>query len=560
MAEIGKLSNVENCIYYEDPRAKFARLISQLFLYGFYDIKLIPNFIKSLLMQKRNLYTTYIKNMLNKNLGGVIHINFTTHHTSHAASTFFTSSFQDAAILVVDGVGEHFSTSVWVGNGNSLEFIKGERFPNSLGLFYAVFSYYCGFKVNSGEYKFMGLAPYGKPIYKDLISENFVEFSTSGTYRIRSRRLGLGRIGAFNIKVLENLFGKPKREPSDQILQFHADIASSVQSILNEIMVAKALWALQVTRKNRICLAGGVALNCVANQKLVDVVGEDSVHFFSASGDAGGALGAAAIQFVKINGDNLKNKNFRLKINGSKLGKTYTSDTCRQFLIENNIKFTELNFKRIAEIIGAQISHGKIVGVFSGPSEFGPRALGNRSILADPRIHKGQIKINRQIKYRESFRPFAPIVIDEFKSLYFEMISSSPYMLRTVQVKSFMKVSENVREVNEAISIEQRLNEIYSLIPGVTHLDGSARVQTISSSDKSVTAEILKEFYKITNCPVLINTSFNVRGEPIVGSPFDAFNCFMTTGLDYLVLENFLISKKDVLNLRHNFFTKVIQD
>jgi carbamoyltransferase len=560
LAEIGKLSGVENCMYYEDPRAKSIRLIRQLLLYGFWDIKLIPNFIKSLLMQKRKVYTTYIKSMLNKNLPGIININFTTHHSSHAASTFYTSSFHDAAILVVDGVGEHFSTSIWVGSGNTLEFIKGERFPNSLGLFYAAFSYYCGFKVNSGEYKFMGLAPYGRPIYKEKIAEKFLVLSKSGAYRIRSGRLGLGRLGAFNMKALENLLGRPKRDSSDQISQFHADIASSIQSILNEIMVTKALWALQVTGKNKLCLAGGVALNCVANQKIVEHIGENSVHFFSASGDAGGALGAAALQFVELNHDQLKNRDFRLKINGSKLGKEYSSETCKRFLVGSNIKFIELSVKQLAEVVAEQINHGKVVGIFSGPSEFGPRALGNRSILADARVHKGQIKINMQIKYRESFRPFAPIVIDEFKSQYFEMNYSSPYMLRTVQVKSFAKVSENIREDNGAISIEQRLNEIDSLIPGVTHLDGSARVQTILSSDKSVTSEILSEFHKITKCPVLINTSFNVRGEPIVGSPQDAINCFMTTGLDYLVLESFLISKKDVLHLRQNYLTKVSED
>ena len=513
-----------------------------------------------MLVQKRKYYTAYIKKQLGDITSNSVHLNFATHHASHAASTFYTSTFHDAAILVTDGVGEHYSTSIWVGNGNTLEFIQGEKFPNSIGLFYAAFSYYCGFKVNSGEYKFMGLAPYGRPIYKSKIMENFLALGKNRNYKIRSRSLGLGKLGSFNIKVLENLFDRSKREASDPILQFHADIASSVQSILNEIMVNQALLAIKVTGKKKLCLAGGVALNCVSNQKLIQAVGEDSIHLFSASGDAGGALGAAAIEFIKINSNELNNHDFRLNINGSKLGRIFPKDICRKFLMDRKIKSIELDVEDMAKVVAEEISKGKIIGVFAGASEFGPRALGNRSILADPRISKGQIKINNQIKFRESFRPFAPIVIDELKSLHFEINHPSPYMLRTVQVRTFKKVLEIIRESDDPIVIEDRLSEIHSSLPGITHLDGSARIQTILSTDDSITAMILNEFYRLTQCPVLINTSFNVRGEPIVGSPEEAFNCFMTTGLDYLVLENFLINKKDVLHLKQKYFSKIGED
>lgn len=560
LSESGKLSNVENCIYYEDPKLKYSRLLKQILLYGYQDIRLVPEFISSLIVQKRKYYSAYIKTQIKNCSNMNMEISFSNHHASHAASTFYTSKFNDAAILVVDGVGEKYSTTIWVGNGNSLEFVQGIKFPNSIGFFYSIFSFYCGFKVNSGEYKFMGLAPYGEPLYKEIIRENFLALSKSGEYKIQAKKLKLGSIGPFNVRALEKLFNKPRRVDAEPILQFHADVAASVQFILNEIMLNQAKLAMKVTRMDKLCLAGGVALNCVSNKKIVEEIGEDSVHFFSASGDAGGALGAAAIQFLEINKEMFYNVNFRIKLNTSKLGKYYTKEYCRKFLKELQIIYTELHSKEIATRMAQEINRGKVVAVFSGASEFGPRALGNRSILADARINKGQIMINKQIKFRESFRPFAPIVLDEFKSLYFEMSHPSPYMLRTVQVKGFHKLSELRKEDNEIISIDQRLNEIHSPLPGITHLDGSARVQTISRFDDSMSTQILSAFYTLTQCPVLINTSFNVKGEPIVGSPQDAFNCFMTTGIDFLVLENFLIDKEDVIHLKNNYRSKVAED
>ena len=553
LSELSLLQNVDHIVFYENPNIKRVRILKQLLRNPISDPMLAEEVISRLLLtSQRNFSTFILEEMRKRDLKKDLKVNFIEHHLSHAASTFFTSKFEESAILVVDGVGEQVCTSIWSGRRNELIPMENVRFPNSIGLFYAAFSAFCGFKVNSGEYKFMGLAPYGTPRFKNTIKERYLKSSSEGHYKVEHKRLGISRFEGFNFQELEGFFGMPKRTENMKLTSFHADIAASVQVILNELMVDLALRARATTGLKNICLAGGVALNCVANGRIVEIFGEERVHLFSASGDAGGAVGAAAVGFVKENDSKINTKPFRIELKESKLGKKYSQQECENLLIAYGIKYLKLSRKATAQFLAAQIANGACLGIFDGQSEFGPRALGSRSIVANPLMPKGQIHINQRIKFRESFRPFAPVVMSEYANQFFEMSGTSPYMMRTVPVRGFKRIFDytmnNKTETSERpelveISIDEELNRIYSPLPSVTHLDGSARVQTIGSDSNSFLRTLLEEFFYVTNCPVLVNTSFNVRGEPIIGKPKDALNCLASTGLDFLYLEGLIIDK-----------------
>jgi len=544
------IDDVQSVYFYEDPDEKRKRIFSQILRNRIDSPRLLFEVLTKALMTNRTNFESYILNYLltsyERNLSKV---HFIAHHLSHASSTFYSSPFTDAAILVMDGVGERASTSIWKGNVNQILPIEQVNFPNSIGLFYAAFSVFCGFKVNSGEYKFMGLAPYGKPVFKEMIKKEYLNYSNDGLYLVQAKKLGLNNFSGFAFSHLEKNFGQTRREPSAPITQFHADLASSVQSCLNELVVGLSRRAILMAGSRNLAVAGGVALNCVANQYVVNELGETNVHFFSASGDAGGSIGAAALGFVQQNALLLKKEPFRMDIKGSKLGRRFSLEFCKDVLNENNIPFSEFPKSDTSKTIASFIARGACVGIFEGRSEFGPRALGNRSIIANPLIDKGQIHINQKIKFRESFRPFAPVVMSEHANRFFEIKTESPFMLRTVPVLGFEKASmrsENYPGTEKEISISDRLESIKSPLPSVTHLDGSARVQTMGPEDSSFIRKVLEEFYAITKCPVLVNTSFNVRGEPIVGTPFEALNCFASTGLDFLYLEGLLIAKDSI--------------
>lgn len=544
------LQEVNRIVFYENPNLKRMRILQQYLRNPVINPSLTIEIIKRLKLTSQNIFSDFIQHsLIKKGVKQGIQIDFIEHHLSHAASTFFTSNFAESSILVVDGVGEKTCTSIWHGRNNEIKHVESLKFPNSLGLFYAAFSAYCGFKVNSGEYKFMGLAPYGRPRFKDAIARRYLINSSDGLYKVSHKKLGISKFDGFSFRDLESFFGIPRRTNNLPLTSFHADIAASVQVLLNEAMMKLALRAKSLTGSENICLAGGVALNCVANGKIVDVFSEKNVHLFSASGDAGGALGAAAIGFIRQNKLTSNSEVFRINLHESKVGRKYTQHECEYILQKNNLSYSSGTRKELAHFLASKIAHGACIGIFEGKSEFGPRALGSRSIVASPLILKGQIHINQKIKFRESFRPFAPVVLEEVAGDYFEMSGESPFMLRTVQVKGFKRIENSINvsssDLNE-ISIENELDKIYSPLPSVTHLDGSARVQTINASSDSFLRILLEEFYSITKCPVLVNTSFNVRGEPIVGKPEEALNCFASTGLDYLYLEGLVVDKGEL--------------
>jgi carbamoyltransferase len=543
--------------FYEDPTIKRIRLIKQMFT-NFPEEK--AKVIDKILLTSRSNFSNYISRQLSE-VNKSSKIRFVRHHESHAAAGFFSSNFYESAILVVDGVGEIASTSIWHGNRNKIKLLEVERFPNSIGLMYAFFAAYCGFKINSGEYKFMGLAPYGSPIYKTIILNHFISMSKDGTYRIQAKKMGIANFNGFDFEYAEKLFQRKKRQPDETLDYFHACIAFSVQSILNDLMVNLARRALKITHSKNLVIGGGVGLNCVSNAKVAEAIGEEKIFIFSASGDSGGALGAATIGFIKINKTEIQDKPFRIDINQSKIGRSFLDSEIQIVLQNLCIPHSKISETIASKIVAEKLAEGSVVGIFSGPAEFGPRALGNRSILADARIKNGQIHINQKIKFRESFRPFAPIVLEEEAKKFFEISSPSPFMLRTVLVRNISSKFE-IEEpmLTSSIDIEQSLNRISSPIPAVTHLDGSARIQTISKDDKSFTRKCLASFYKITGFPVLVNTSFNVRGEPMVSSPYDAINCFMTTGIDYLYIEGYFLDKKQMSEKLKNSFNLKIQE
>ena len=539
-----KISDIDAFVFYEKPFIKFERLLEtylQKVPFGFESFKLsIPLWIKEKLFQRQLILNNL--NLIEKNSSIKNKIFFTDHHHSHASSAFYPSPFNEAIVLTMDGVGEWTTTSVYLGKKNSLELKKEIKFPHSLGLLYSAFTYFLGFKVNDGEYKVMGLAPYGEPKYTNIIKKNLIDIKEDGSFKLNQKYFNYTTGLTMTNKKFNKLFKMNVRKVNDNLLQKHMDIAASIQLVLEDIIFLITKNLSKSYGVNNLCLAGGVALNCVANGKILKNKIFKNIWIQPAAGDAGGALGAALIIFyehfkkkriLNLKKDSMKN---------SYLGPSYSNDEIKEFLKNNKIKYKFFSKKKdLVSIISKKISKGKVIGWFQGKMEFGPRALGNRSIIADPRSEKMQKNINLKIKFRESFRPFAPIVLKEQVSNWFDFKGDSPYMLLVSNVKS-----------NKIIKIDDKkfkgLKKLYlkrSLIPAVTHVDYSARIQTLTK-ENGLIYDLLKEFNKVTNCPVLVNTSFNVKDEPIVCSPFDAYNCFINTGLDILVLGNYIIDNKKV--------------
>ena len=525
--------------FYDKPLLKFDRLLQTYLAYapaGFWSFsKAIPQWLRTKLHLpreiRRGLNREYQKRFV-----------FTEHHESHAASAFFPSPFEEAAVLTVDGVGEWASASFGIGSGNRIELTHELHFPHSLGMLYTAFTYYCGFRVNSGEYKLMGLAPYGRPQYVDLIREKLLDLKPDGSFRLDMRYFNYCQGLTMTSPRFHRLFGGPPRRPESEITQRHMDLAASIQAVTEDIMLRMTRHVHDATGMSRLCLAGGVALNCVANGRLEREGAFEEIWIQPAAGDAGGALGVALFIWHQLL-DKPRDPQQDDSQHGSLLGPTVAPDAVRSFLKTTSSRWHEFQTeeelcRRVAELVAA----GNVVGWMQGRMEFGPRALGARSILGDPRDRQMQSRMNRKIKYRESFRPFAPSILQDRVSEYFEAPSTfeSPYMLLVADV-----AQEKRLEVSEQGTGFEQLKVQHSVIPAVTHIDDSARVQTVDANRNPRFFRLLQQFEQITACPVLINTSFNIRGEPIVCTPEDAYQCFMGTGMDALVIEDFLLLKQE---------------
>ena len=475
------------------------------------------------------------------------------HHFSHASSAFFPSPFKSAAVMILDGVGEWSTTTLGIGNGKNLEINKCINFPNSLGLLYSAFTSYCGFKVNSGEYKLMGLAPYGKPIYIDIIKENIITILEDGSYSVNMDYFSYMDSDIMTNKKFNELFNMLPRKPESRLTKEYMDVAASIQNITEEIVLKIAKNLAKETGEKNLVMAGGVALNCSANGKLLIEKYFDNIWIQPAAGDAGGSLGAAlAYYYGKVATTREVNHELDSQC-GSYLGPDYTNDEIKEYLQVENIPFKELNEDNCINEVAKLMSQGNIIGFFNGRMEYGPRSLGARSILGDPRDPKMQTRMNLKIKFRESFRPFAPAVLEERVSKYFSIDSKSPYMLQVAPVKQNLcnTVDETILEKN-SYDMLNYLNQQRSDIPAITHVDYSARIQTVNKRTNPKFHKLLLEFEKLTGCAVCVNTSFNVRGEPIVCTPEDAYRCFMRTDIDVLVLENCILLKEDQPKVNNN--------
>ena len=538
-----KLSDVNQIVFFEKPFLKFERLLETYVAFaprGFVSFaKAMPLWIKEKLFQKNLLFNKLKKH--DPNFKSDKNIFFSDHHLSHAASAFFPSPFNEAVVLTADGVGEWATTTVAVGKNENLEIKKEIHFPHSLGLLYSAFTYYSGFKVNSGEYKLMGLAPYGKPIYEDKVKQ-LVDLKEDGTFRLDQKYFNYATGLTMINEKFNNLFGqKPRNPQNEQITQFHMDIAASIQKVTEQIMIRLAKSIRDEYGMKNLCLAGGVALNCVANGKILQEKIFDNIWIQPAAGDAGGSLGAA-LALWHIEQGNKRSVNLNDDMKGSYLGTEFNQDEIETELKTVGANFETLEYEELIENTAEFLSNGKAVGWFQGRMEFGPRALGGRSILGDPRSDKMQKNLNLKVKFRESFRPFAPSILREDLSEWFDMNVDSPYMLLVADINSNKKI-EMTNKQRKLFGIE-KLNVKRSEIPAVTHVDYSARVQTVTKNTNNRYYDLISKFKEKTGCPVIVNTSFNVRGEPIVNTPTDAFNCFMGTELDYLIIGNCVLDKK----------------
>ena len=537
-----KLSEVDQIVFFEKPFLKFERLLETYVAFapkGFISFaKAMPIWIKEKLFQK-NLLFNKLKNH-DQNYISDENIFFSDHHLSHAASAFFPSPFDEAVVLTADGVGEWATTTVAVGKNKNLEIKKEIHFPHSLGLLYSAFTYFIGFKVNSGEYKLMGLAPYGNPIYVDKIKQ-LVDLKEDGTFRLDQKYFNYATGLTMTSKRFEDLFKQKCRDPEkEMITQFHMDVAASVQKVTEEIMIKLAKSIRKEFGIKNLCLAGGVALNCVANGKILKEKIFDKIWIQPAAGDAGGSLGAA-LALWHVDQGNKRTVNLNDDMKGSYLGTEFNQDEIEKELESVGANFETLKYDELIERTAEFLSKEKAIGWFQGRMEFGPRALGGRSILGDPRSDKMQKNLNLKVKYRESFRPFAPSILREDLSEWFAMNVDSPYMLLVANINSNKRI-EMTDEQKKLFGID-KLNIKRSEIPAVTHVDYSARVQTVTKNTNNRYYDLISKFKEKTGCPVIVNTSFNVRGEPIVNTPTDAFNCFMGTELDYLVIGNCILDK-----------------
>ena len=551
-----KLSDVDYIVFFEKPFLKFERLLETYVAFapkGFASFaKAMPLWIKEKLFQKNFLFNKLREH--DSNYKSDDNIFFSEHHLSHAASAFFPSPFDDAIVLTADGVGEWATTTVAIGKKNKLEIKKEIHFPHSLGLLYSAFTYYTGFKVNSGEYKLMGLAPYGKPIYENKIRK-LIDIKNDGTFRIDQTYFNYATGLTMTNEKFNKFFGQKARNPeSEKITQFHMDVAASIQKVTEDIMINLSKSLRKEYGVKNLCLAGGVALNCVANGKIFKEKIFDNIWIQPASGDAGGSLGAALAFWHLEKGKN-RDKNTSDNMQGSYLGNEFSQKEIEESLKALGANYELFEYDTLIESTAELLSKGKAIGWFQGRMEFGPRALGCRSILADPRSDKMQKNLNLKVKYRESFRPFAPSVLNEDVSEWFDIDIESPYMLLVANINP-KKIIKMTNEEQNLFGID-RLNVKRSEIPAVTHVDYSARIQTVKKNTNKIYYDLISKFKKKTGCPILVNTSFNVRGEPIVNTPNDAFNCFMGTGLDYLVIGNFILDKnKQNLNLIKKHYRK----
>jgi carbamoyltransferase len=542
-----KLSEIDYIVFYEKPFLKFERLIETYVGFaprGFISFcKSMPLWLNEKLFQKKLIFEELKK--IDNNFNDIKKINFSEHHLSHAASSFFSSPYQEAIILTLDGVGEWATTTISIGKNNKIDILKELHFPHSLGLLYSAFTYFLGFKVNGGEYKVMGLAPYGQPIFKNIILDKLIDLKEDGSFKLNMNYFNYATGLTMTNDKFAKIFSIKKREPEDKLLQIHMDIAASIQAVTEEVVLKITKFLFKEFNIPNLCLAGGVALNCVANGKILKQGFFKNIWIQPASGDAGGALGAAQVfYFQELN--NKRNISNIDSMQGAYLGPQFSDDQVESELKNCGAFYKKLNLEQIIANTAKALSEEKIVGWFQGRMEFGPRSLGNRSIIADPRSEKMQKNLNLKVKYRESFRPFAPAVLIEKVSEWFDINCESPYMLLVADVKK-SKQLQMTNEQKNLFGID-KLNIKRSNIPSVTHVDYSARIQTVHKETNLKFYKLITEFEKITNCPVLVNTSFNIRGEPIVCSVKDAFNCFMGTELDVLVCNNFILYKIDQNN------------
>ena len=523
--------------FYEKPFIKFERILETTMAYAPQGIR---SFIKAMpLWIKQKLW---IKQQVMDELSFEGKVLFMDHHQSHAASAFFPSPFQESAILTADGVGEWATASFGAGIGNTFELLSEIRFPHSLGLLYSAFTFYTGFKVNSGEYKVMGLAPYGEPKYKDLILKELIDLKEDGSFRLNLEYFDYCAGLKMTNDKFHKLFGAPPRKAETKLTQRDMDLARSVQEVTEEVMLKIVRHIHKVTGQKNLCLAGGVALNCVANGRILREGPFEKLWIQPAAGDAGGALGAALFAWYQYLG-NPRKATGRDTMQGSYLGPSFPSDEIEKFLKGQNIPYTRLTDEELPDKIADLIAQEKVIGWFQGRMEFGPRALGGRSIIGDARSSKMQETMNLKIKFRESFRPFAPSVLREKVNEYFELDSESPYMLLVAPVKE--KIRRPMTAEEEKLFGLEKLNVPRSTLPAITHVDYSARVQTVDKEDQPLYYKLLQKFDQKYACPVMINTSFNVRGEPVVCTPEHAYKCFMRTHMDYLILGNYLLEKKE---------------
>jgi len=531
--------------FYDKPLIKFERILETYLAYAPSGIRSFISAIPIWLKQK-----LWLREIIRKELDYDGKVLFAEHHESHAASAFYPSPFGEAAFLTMDGVGEWDTVSFGIGKDSNIDILYSLKFPHSLGLLYSTFTHYAGFRVNSGEYKLMGLAPYGDPKYVDLILKELIDIKEDGSFKLNMKYFGYCNGLKMTNRRFEKLFGGPARKPETQLTQKDMNIAASVQKVTEEIMLKMARHVHKVTGQENLCLAGGVALNCVGNGRIFREAPFKNIWIQPASGDAGGALGVALLMWHKYLN---KRRIADGKIDSQKaslLGPSYSDPDIEDFLKKDGAIYKKSAYSDMPGIVSELIAKGNVIGWFQGRLEFGPRALGARSIIGDARNPEMQSRMNLKIKYRESFRPFAPTVLKENISDWFEMHGESPYMLLTAPIKNNKRLP--IGDLHDRLRGFDKLKVKHSEIPAVTHVDYSARIQTIKKDDNALYYAIIHNFYEKTGCPVIINTSFNVRGEPLVCTPHDAFECFMRTEMDYLVMGCFILDKKEQKQLKKN--------
>jgi carbamoyltransferase len=536
-------AQLDAIVFYDKPILKFARMLETYLAVAPGGWRTFPVIMPSWLAEKLNLRKTIQEEL--PGLHAECPVVFTQHHQAHAASAFYPSPFQEAAIVTIDGVGEWATTTLGVGRGKEIQLLKELRFPHSLGLLYSAFTDYCGFRINSGEYKLMGLAPYGEPKYADAILSELIDLKPDGSFWLNLDYFDFLAGTTMSNERFHRLFGGPPRRPDEQPEQRHMDVARSIQVVTEECMLRLARHARELTGLKNLCLAGGVALNCVANGRILKEKLFERLWIQPAAGDAGGALGAALAAWYSGDSATARQPDAHDSMHGSLLGPEFSDEEIETVLRGHKAVYRRLERKALLDFTVELLKSEKVIGWFQGRMEFGPRALGNRSILGDARSPKMQSVMNLKVKFRESFRPFAPVVRRERVNEYFELDAESPYMLLVAPLKSELR-----RPLPQDLKGLDLLKATRSTLPAITHVDYSARIQTVEHADNPLLYELLLEFERATGCGVLVNTSFNVRGEPIVCTPDDAYRCFVNTEMDYLVLGSFVLERTAQPNQR----------